>query len=110
MQKTALPITLLFIAVVTSCGPTSQTSPNENSRDRQTESQPTPLLSPATPCPTPSPDPSRKIVIAAPCNDAKVAPRYFVEGVVADSNAQVWLVTHTMETADYWVQPSVTVR
>ena len=51
-----------------------------------------------------------KIVITAPCNDTKVTLRHFVEGVVSDSNAKVLVVIHQMETADYWVQPNVTVR
>ncbi|MBC8031137.1 MAG: hypothetical protein H7Z16_13565 [Pyrinomonadaceae bacterium] len=98
-QGTALPILFLCAGVVMSgCSTALQTSTNGQAP------------SSVTPCGAPSPDPSRKIVINAPCDHAKVAPRHFVEGVVADANAQVWVVIHPMEVADYWVQPNVTVR
>jgi len=56
------------------------------------------------------PNPARKIAISSPCDRAQVAARDFVEGTVADSNAQVWVVIHPLEAGDFWVQPSVTVK
>jgi len=93
--------------VLTNCG-----SPSPNSGDNNSDlTTPSPSTSTSSnaPCPTPA-DAGLKIVISAPCNDRKVAPRHFVEGVVSDSTAQVVVVIHPMETADYWVQPNVTVR
>ena len=111
LQKIALPSVFLLIAVsAMSCQP-ADTSPDRNSGNGQANSQTTSSNTSGTvPCPTPQPDPNRKITITAPCDAAKVAPRHFVEGIVVDPNAQVWVVIHPMEVADYWVQPSVTVR
>jgi hypothetical protein len=50
------------------------------------------------------------IVIKSPSEGASVPKRPIVEGVVKDKNAQVWVIIHPMETADYWVQPRFTVR
>lgn len=33
-----------------------------------------------------------------------------VEGTVADTDAEVWVIVHPMEVSDFWVQPRVTVR
>ena len=118
LLKRALSTVFLLIAVLSlSCQPET-TSPNGNSRNAQTNSPPTPSITPptptapstGTPCPYPPLDANRKIVITAPCDRAKVAPRHFVEGLVSESNAEVWVIIHPMETADYWVQPNITVR
>src|SRR5258707_766688 len=103
-QGIVLLIGLLSIGVTTS-GCSSAPQPSAN---RQPDYPLT--LSAVAACPTPSPDPNRKILITAPCNDAKVAPRLFVEGVAVDSNAHVRVIVHPMETSDYSVQPDVTVR
>lgn len=50
------------------------------------------------------------LVINLPTDGAKVPERPIVEGYVKDSNAQVWVIVHPMETGDYWIQPRVTVR
>jgi hypothetical protein len=113
LRKIGFLILFLSIAVsIMSCR-SAETSQNSGSGNSQTNSQPTPSnssLSVATPCPTPSPDANRKITINAPCDGAKVKPRHFVEGVVSEPNAQVWVIIHPMENADFWAQPSVTVR
>jgi hypothetical protein len=64
----------------------------------------------AVPCPATESDAKRKLLIDAPCDGAKVAQRHFVQGVVTDAKAQVWVIVHPMETSDYWAQPNVTVR
>ena len=102
-----LPVALLFlILLLTNCGSPTQDSAKTS---KPGTSSPTLTSSSSAPCSTP-PDLSIKIVITAPCNDARVAQRQFVEGVVTDSNAHVWVVIHPMEAADFWVQPGVTVR
>jgi hypothetical protein len=53
---------------------------------------------------------SRKIWITEPKDRGTVPERPYVEGKVSDPNAEVWLVVHPMEVADYWVQPRLTVR
>ncbi len=104
----ALAAALLCLSVVlTNCSSPSENS-GDNSSNRGTPS-PSTSASSSAPCPIPS-APGLKIVISAPCNNVRVATRHFVEGVVTDSNAQVSVVIHTMETSDYWVQPNVTVR
>ncbi len=117
-RKRALSTVFLVIAVsYMSCEPAAP-SPNGNSRNAQTNSPPTPsstspspaAASTSTPCPYPPLDANRKITVTAPCDRATVAPRHFVEGMISDSNAQVWVIIRPMETADYWVQPNVTVR
>lgn len=118
LRKRALSTVFLLIAVLSmSCQPETP-SPNGNSRSAQANSPPTPsgtspsptAPSTGTPCPYPPLDANRQIVITAPCDGAKVAPRHFVEGLVSDSNAQVCVVIRPLETPDFWVQPSVTVR
>jgi hypothetical protein len=93
--------------VLTDCGSNSPKSSDNN--PNSTAASPSTSTSSSAPCPTPA-DAGLKIVITAPCNETKVAQRHFVEGVVSDSNAQVLVVIHPMENADYWVQPNVTVR
>jgi hypothetical protein len=116
MLKTMqLPISLVvMVLVVGSCSSPTKTSSSKNTTTAQTDSQPVPSSTSqtgtTTPCPTPSPDVTRKILITAPCDGSKVAQRHFVEGIVADPNAHVWVIIHPMEVADYWVQPSVTIR
>lgn len=122
-KRIALLAMVLSIAFsVISCEPTAPSS-NGNSRNVQTNSNPTPSNSPPSsppsspppapapaPCPYPPLDANRRITITAPCEGAKVAPRHFVEGLVSNENAQVWVVIHPMEVADFYVQPTVTVR
>ena len=50
------------------------------------------------------------IRITAPVDGAQVPERPLVEGTIADSNAEVWVIVHPMEVSDYWVQPSPTVK
>ncbi|MEW6571971.1 MAG: hypothetical protein AB1390_12535 [Nitrospirota bacterium] len=50
------------------------------------------------------------IAIKSPSDGASVPERPIVEGKVKNNSAQVWVIVHPMETSDYWVQPSVTVR
>lgn len=107
LKRISLLIGSSLIIVAMSCG--AATQPQQNAA---TKAQPTSSVSQVlnTPCATPSPDANRKLVISAPCDGAKVAQRSFVEGIVSDSNAQVWVVIHPVEGGDYWVQPNVTVR
>ena len=115
---------LLLALLAASCQPTASTHEENTAQPLVANPQTSPnaatpssnaspaLVTPtaAAPCPTPAPDANRKIVINAPCDGSKVAPRQFVEGVVTIGNAQVWVVIHPMKTADYWTQPAVTVR
>ena len=48
--------------------------------------------------------------ITAPADSSNLPELPFVEGVVADRDAKVWVVVHPMEVSDYWVQPSVNVK
>jgi hypothetical protein len=41
---------------------------------------------------------------------AKCGKRPIVEGTVSDPNALVWVIIHSLEVSDYWVQPRITVR
>lgn len=50
------------------------------------------------------------IRIIKPKDGSSVDWRPFVEGAVADPNAEVWVIVHPMEVSDYWVQPSVAVK
>ncbi len=50
------------------------------------------------------------IQIKSPSQGAHVTGRPIVGGLVGDENVNVWVVVHPMETADYWIQPSVTIR
>jgi hypothetical protein len=113
MQKSTLLTGLLFVAVVTSCGPATQTASNESSTNANAGPQPTTSVPPpsaVTPCPGAPPQSDSKIAITTPCDGARVSQRQFVGGTVSDSNAQVWVIIHPMVTSDYWVQPNVTVR
>jgi hypothetical protein len=95
-------IVFLSIALlITSCG--SQPQANSNTGPSS------PTAASGSPCQTPG-DPNLKLLINNPCDGARVAQRSFVGGTVADASAQVWVVIHPMETADYWVQPAVTIR
>jgi len=51
-----------------------------------------------------------KIQITEPEDGAKVPRRPYVVGTVTDTEAEVWVVVHPMETSEYWVQPRPTVR
>ena len=106
-----LTIGFLFLAlVVMGCRLAREPSANVNA---PTNAQPTssvPSQTSTTPCSTPSPDATRKVIITAPCDGAQVAHRSFVEGIASDSSARVWVIVHPMEAADYWVQPTVTLR
>lgn len=100
-----LAMALLCISVaIANCG-----SPSQNSGNNLGPPSSSPASSLNMPCPTPA-DPNLKIVITAPCSDTRVKPRHFVEGVVMDPNAQVFVVIHPIVASDYWVQPNVTVR
>ena len=109
--KLTLAATLLIITVfIMSCQP-SEPFQNGNAADSPTDSKPTSAAtSSATPCPAPSLDANRKIILTAPCDGTRVNQRDFAEGIISDPNAHVVVVVHTMEVADFWVQPSVTVR
>ena len=97
---------LLCVSLLsTSCGSQSQSSTNTSTPD----SSPQGSAASSTPCRTPA-DPNLRVLINSPCDGARVAQRSFVGGTIADANAQVWVVIHPMETADYWVQPAVTIR
>jgi hypothetical protein len=50
------------------------------------------------------------IRIQAPDNSSRVKHRAFVEGVVSDQKAEVWVVVHPTDTSSYWVQPKISVR
>lgn len=54
--------------------------------------------------------PKSKLRITEPLDGAKVDPRPMVKGTVDDPSADVWVIIHPMEVADYWVQPRLTVR
>src|SRR5258708_9586810 len=99
---------LMVLASVSSCE-VSVSSPNGNSADTQVNSrssQPNTASvndaaaspSPGAPCQPPSLDATREIAVNSPCNGGTVAPRTFVEGIVSDSSAQVWVIIHPMET------------
>src|SRR5437588_1169685 len=98
-------VTLLLI----SCQTTAPSQNSNSNRVEDSQSSPSDSSSSATParspCPVPSLDATRKIVLIAPCDGTKVAQRAFVEGLVADSNAEVSVIIRPIETADYWVQP-----
>lgn len=47
------------------------------------------------------------IHITEPKDGDLVDYRYYVEGTVADPDAEVWVIVHPMEVSDYWVQPSL---
>ncbi len=51
-----------------------------------------------------------EITITTPEDGASVVRRPIVQGTVSDPEADVWVVLHPAEVADYWVQPPVTVR
>jgi hypothetical protein len=55
-------------------------------------------------------NPSSTLCLIVPQNRAEVPERPFIEGYVADSRAQIWVVVHPLEVSDYWVQPPVTVH
>lgn len=114
VKQTRLGTVVIVVALLLiSC---QTTAPSQNSKSNGVEkSQSSPSNSSsatpaATPCPVPSLDATRKIVLIAPCDGTTVAQRGFVEGLVADSNAEVSVIIHPIETSDYWVQPNVTVR
>jgi len=48
--------------------------------------------------------------ISSPPQNSQVPERPFVEGVVSDPKAKVWVIVHPMEVSDYWVQPAITVK
>ena len=50
-----------------------------------------------------------EISITEPKNEDSVSEYPVFKGQVADPNAQVWIVVHPMEIAEYWVQQPVTV-
>lgn len=100
-------ITLLMALCLASCGSAGDAENAGGSNAPPISNTPSTASSP---CAIASIDATRKIVITSPCDGATVALRHFVEGIVADPNARVWVVIHPMEVADYWVQPAVTVR
>src|SRR5438128_2749139 len=53
---------------------------------------------------------NKSIQITLPSDRAQVPVRAMIEGIVGDPNAKVWVIVHPMETSDYWVQPSTTVK
>ena len=54
--------------------------------------------------------PKVELSIVEPKDGTKVPERPYIKGIVADPNAEVWVIVHPMEVADYWVQPRVSVR
>jgi len=99
-------IILLVASLSVSCAtePTTGTTANTTTNAALVVSKTSP-----SPCSMQSPNPGIA-VITAPCNGSSVSPRDFVEGTVSDANAKVWVVVHSMETSDYWVQPAITLR
>ncbi len=53
---------------------------------------------------------AQNITIRYPSDGASVPELPIIEGSVSDNTAQVWVIVHPMETADYWVQPKTSVR
>lgn len=51
-----------------------------------------------------------KVTIDSPVDGARVPLRPCFEGMVSNPASQVWLVVHPLEVADFWVQPSASVR
>ena len=50
------------------------------------------------------------IIINTPVNNESVAQRPLIQGSVADSSYEVWVIVHPMGVSDYWVQPKLTIR
>ena len=48
--------------------------------------------------------------ISAPEDNAHVPARPWIEGRVSDPTAEIIVVVHPMEVADYYVQPGITVK
>jgi len=51
-----------------------------------------------------------RISITAPMDGGVVRERPLCTGTVGTPTAQVWVIVHPMEVADYWVQSPVTVK
>lgn len=56
------------------------------------------------------PQSSPNLRINEPLNGDRVTSRQMVKGTVSNPTAEVWVVIHPMEVAEYWVQPRLTVR
>lgn len=53
---------------------------------------------------------SEAITVRDPNDGESVPWRPEIRGMVADRNAEVWVIVHPMEVSDYWVQPRSSVR
>ena len=60
--------------------------------------------------PQPQPQIKVQVRITVPGDNAQVLERPLLEGTVSNSSAKVWVIVHSLEVSDYYVQPSVTVK
>lgn len=51
-----------------------------------------------------------KIRITEPKDGDLVGYRPYIQGTVADPDAEVWVIVHPINLSAYWVQPSVSVK
>lgn len=117
-RSRAVQVLLLMSSVYVSGCEITVSSPNGNSSNTQVNSQnsTSPVAdivatpSPALPCRILRRDGNGQITVSSPCDGDTVEARMFAEGVVSDSNAEVWVIIHPLKSSDYWVQPRVSVR
>ena len=50
------------------------------------------------------------LTLNRPSENEKVPERPFVQGTVSDPKATIWVIVHPMDTSNFWVQPSVSVK
>jgi hypothetical protein len=51
----------------------------------------------------------QNLCITAPTHNAVVSPSPTIKGIVADPEADVWVIVHPTKVGGFWVQPPVTV-
>lgn len=52
----------------------------------------------------------QRIHITSPADGIESGERVMVDGLVANPNAEVWVVVHPNDVSNYWVQPKVSVN